>query len=417
MTSDEPRRRFPGFSGPWVPVAVREAFGFLTTVALSREALAEDGEIRNIHYGDIHMRLPKFVDPETSDLPAIRDRAAVVRADTLSVGDVIVADAAEDREGVGKAIELVGSVPTPTTAGLHTLALRPLDERFAPGFAAVALSASSARRQVERLATGVAVFGISKSSLESVVLRVPEYAEQVRVAGLFEALEETRILSRRMITQLTRYKRTVARRVFSGELRFSPATGEDFPEWDTVPLSHCASRLTSRNRDHAVLDVLTNSAAHGVTRQRDFFEKDIAVQGNLANYLIVPEGAFVYNPRISALAPVGPIRRNRVGLGVMSPLYTVFGAYGSNPDYLEQYFLSDLWNEYILSVANQGARSDRMSISIADFMGMPIPLPSPAEQELIAGVLGAVDETIAAERRRIELLTMIDGALIREVLV
>ncbi len=46
---------------------------------------------------------------------------------------------------------------------------------------------------------------------------------------------------------------------------------------------------------------------------------------NLGNYYIVRSDDFVYNPRISVTAPVGPINRNRLGRnGVMSPLYTVF---------------------------------------------------------------------------------------------
>src|SRR5690625_4564881 len=75
-------------------------------------------------------------------------------------------------------------------------------------------------------------------------------------------------------------------------------------EWDIVPLKKLANRRTDRNRDGKLTRVLTNSAEHGVVDQRDYFDKDIATQGNLENYFIVEKDDFVYNPRVSASAPV-----------------------------------------------------------------------------------------------------------------
>ena len=52
-----------------------------------------------------------------------------------------------------------------------------------------------------------------------------------------------------------------------------------------------------------VKNVITNSAEYGLIPQRDFFDKDIAVDGNTANYYVIEEGDFVYNPRKSNSAP------------------------------------------------------------------------------------------------------------------
>ena len=71
-----------------------------------------------------------------------------------------------------------------------------------------------------------------------------------------------------------------------------------------------------------MLRALTNSAEHGVVDQREYFNKDIAT--NTDNYYILETGDYVYNPRISSAAPVGPISKNQIGTGVMSPLYMVF---------------------------------------------------------------------------------------------
>ena len=103
-----------------------------------------------------------------------------------------------------------------------------------------------------------------------------------------------------------------------------------FPEfqesnnWKSVPLNQLATRGKQKNRDEKIVRVLTNSAEFGVLDQRDFFDKEIATQGKLESYFVVELGDYVYNPRISATAPVGPISKNNIGTGVMSPLYTVF---------------------------------------------------------------------------------------------
>ena len=48
------------------------------------------------------------------------------------------------------------------------------------------------------------------------------------------------------------------------------------------------------------------------------------------------------------------------------------------------------------SVANYGARHDRMAISVKDFMALPIPYPCEQEREKIALFLKALDFKIDA---------------------
>ena len=46
------------------------------------------------------------------------------------------------------------------------------------------------------------------------------------------------------------------------------------------------------------------------------------------------------------------------------------------------------------SVANYGARHDRMNITVKDFMKLPLPIPSLPEQQKIADFLSAIDDKI-----------------------
>ncbi len=110
---------------------------------------------------------------------------------------------------------------------------------------------------------------------------------------------------------------------FVPKLRFPESLG--YSRMEICSLNKLSETLApERSRITAITRVLTNSAEYGVVDQRDYFDKDIATQGNLESYYVVEKGDYVYNPRISTSAPVGPISKNNVATGVMSPLYTVF---------------------------------------------------------------------------------------------
>jgi len=184
------------------------------------------------------------------------------------------------------------------------------------------------------------------------------------------------------------------------ELRFPGFEGE----WEVKRLGEIADRCNFRNKDKAETRVLTNSATEGVVDQNAYFDKDIAVKENTDNYHIVDRDDFVYNPRISTSAPVGPISRNKLGRGIMSPLYSVFRFKSENIDYLEHFFSTTLWHKYLKQVANYGARFDRMAISTEDFYAMPIFVPSLPEQQKIAECLSSVDDLIQAEADQLQAL-------------
>lgn len=193
-----------------------------------------------------------------------------------------------------------------------------------------------------------------------------------------------------------------SKRTLIPKLRFPEFRGE--PGWKEVPLEQIAERTTTKNLDGSIARVLTNSAEHGILDQRDYFDKDIANAGNIDGYYIVDLGDYVYNPRISTLAPVGPISRNNIGKGVMSPLYTVFRFTDENTDFYQHYFKTVSWHLYLRRVSSMGARHDRMSITTGDFMAMPVPTPLPHEQKKIAECLSSLDGLIAAEGRKLAAL-------------
>lgn len=175
-------------------------------------------------------------------------------------------------------------------------------------------------------------------------------------------------------------------------------------EWKICKLSDIAKRKVAKNRQGLKLPVYTNSAIGGVVNQDEYFDREIVTKENIVNYGIVEHNDFVYNPRVSTAAPVGPISRNKLDRGIMSPLYLIFGFNKGDVNFYEYYFKSAHWHNYLKAKANYGARFDRINITTDDFMDMPMPYPNPREQKKIAECLFSLDSYIDATKCKLELL-------------
>ena len=171
--------------------------------------------------------------------------------------------------------------------------------------------------------------------------------------------------------------------------------------WEQRKLSEITDKVTEKNAGLQYVETFTNSAEFGIISQRDFFDHDIAKLGSLDGYYIVKNEDFVYNPRISTSAPVGPINRNKLGrTGVMSPLYTVFRPHDIDTTYLEYFFKCGYWHSFMNFNGDSGARSDRFSIRDNVFFQMPIPIPDIDEQRKIGELLTCLDNLITLHQRK-----------------
>ena len=171
--------------------------------------------------------------------------------------------------------------------------------------------------------------------------------------------------------------------------------------WEQRRLGELADKVTEKNTLLAKTEVLTNSAEFGIINQREFFDHDIVNENNIGGYYIVRERDFVYNPRISVSAPVGPINCNKLGKsGVMSPLYTVFRVHDIDSVYLEYFFKTSRWHSFMRFNGDSGVRSDRFSIKTELFYKMPIPITKYCEQVKIGKYFSQLDHLISLHQRK-----------------
>ncbi|HEL2474408.1 TPA: restriction endonuclease subunit S [Streptococcus suis] len=252
-------------------------------------------------------------------------------------------------------------------------------------------------------------------------LFIPTLPEQEAIGSFFSDLDQLITLHQRKLDDVKELKKALLQKMFP------KGNGNDFPElrfpeftdaWKQRKLGEVAEKISQKNLDRQYVETFTNSAEFGIISQRDFFEKNISSLDNISGYYIVSPDDFVYNPRISNLAPVGPIKRNKLGrVGVMSPLYTIFRFSDIHLDFVEKYFDTTIWHRYMELNGDSGARSDRFAIKDSVFKGLPIPLPSLPEQEAIGNFFSDLDQLITLHQRQLDHLKLLKKALLQQMFI
>ena len=283
-------------------------------------------------------------------------------------------------------------------------------------FLAFAISQSD----IESLLVGGGRAKLNAETLMSIEFRLPCLQEQYRIGEYLTQLDHLITLHQRKFEKLTNVKKSMLEKMF-------PQNGSSYPEirfkgftdpWEQRKLSEITDKVTEKNAGLQYVETFTNSAEFGIISQRDFFDHDIAKLGSLDGYYIVKTEDFVYNPRISTSAPVGPINRNKLGrTGVMSPLYTVFRPHDIDTTYLEYFFKCGYWHSFMNFNGDSGARSDRFSIRDNVFFQMPIPIPDIDEQRKIGELLTCLDNLITLHQRELEKLQNIKKSMLEKMFV
>ena len=187
--------------------------------------------------------------------------------------------------------------------------------------------------------------------------------------------------------------------------------------WQKSPLNHFAKKITRKNKDNSISNILSNSANLGVIPQSDYFDRDIANRENTDGYYVIEHVDFVYNPRKSVTAPFGPVNiYEGQEIGIISPLYLCFQVSGIEPTYLRMFFKGRSWHRFIYENGDSGVRHDRVSIKDDLFLQLPVSYPTKEEQCKITALLSLLDERIATQRRLIEDFISLRRAILQDAI-
>lgn len=410
MSMKEPKIRFKGFSGEWKRSTLGDLALFSKGSGYSKSDICKEGT-PVILYGRMYTKYQSVFD-EIDTFVNPKDNSVVSKG-----GEVIIPGSGESPEDISLAA-MVKNEGVILGGDLNILKFN--QKVNDPTFMSMAITYSPTRAELSSYSQGKTVVHLRNSEIAKGTIRYPNISEQNTIVNYVLSLDAQISASTSRLTSLKQMKAASLQAMFPQEgetvpkVRFKGFEGE----WKTRSLNYYAKKRTEKNVNRIYNVTLTNSAEFGIIDQRQFFDHDISNSENIDGYFVVRDKDFVYNPRISASAPVGPINQNKLGYpGVMSPLYLVFEVKGINHDFLEIYFHTALWHKYMFDNGNSGARFDRLTISDDDFMRMPIPDISLAEQQSIASFFTSLDRQIALHTQRLEKLKQIKAACLDKMFV
>ena len=395
-----PKLRFKEFNDDWKKINLKSVFNYYSTNSLSREQLSNSGIIKNIHYGDIHRKFSTIVDINRHVDSFIKDLNYKNKNELCKNYDLIFADASEDYEGIGKAIELI-NVDFNTVSGLHTILARDVQNSFAPKFKGYYFNSPIIHNQIRVLANGFKVYGISKETINKLNVNIPSKNEQTKIANTLELLDKKIELQTKKIEDLKLLKKGVIDAEFTNS------------NYDEISLKNILKERKLYSEKGLEYPHVTLSK-NGIYDKEERYNRDFLVKSEDKKYKITHLNDLCYNP---ANLKFGVICLNEYGSAIFSPIYVTFEINSiANPKYIKYYTTR---NNFINAIRKyeQGTVYERMAVAPEDFLKFNIKLPDIETQNKIVLKLAKLDKKILLEENKLYKLQELKKALMQKMFV
>ncbi len=209
----------------WKPIRIGDVFKLIKSYTISRDGLKSncEGSIYCIHYGDIHSKYDSsFLDFNTqTNIPQLIDGSLVIEdINYLEDGDIVMADASEDYEGVGAAVEVKNLNGKKAIGGLHTLVLRGNKKTISLDFAAYFFASEQVRNKLRKYATGTSVYSVTKTIIHNLSFIIPNSLnEQTAIAQVLQAADKEISLLKAKAEKLREQKKGLMQQLLTGKKR------------------------------------------------------------------------------------------------------------------------------------------------------------------------------------------------------
>ncbi len=392
-----PALRFPEFRGGVKKRSLGDFYEFKSTNSLSRDKLNyERGEVRNIHYGDIHKKFRPAFNLINEQVPFINsdvDLSRISEDKYCKNGDLVIADASEDYADIGKTIELVHLNGEKVLAGLHTLLARLVSDDLAIGFGSYVMACSSVRKQIMLIAQGTKVLGISAGRMTKIILPMPSNEEQQKIVSFLSSVDaKIEQLDKKKIL-LEQYKKGMMQNLFSKELRFKDVQGNDFPDWEEKILGDVLEiklREQSKPREN-YLAIGVRSHMKGTFQKPDFDPSKIAME----KLFVVRKDDLIVNITFAWEGAIAMVKAEDDG-GFVSHRFPTYNCISGKllPEYIKQVILNKRF-KYLLDLISPGGAGRNRVLSKKSFLKLKWSFPDIQEQQKIADSLSSIDQKIA----------------------
>lgn len=211
----------------WDVIPIDEGFDFHPNNTYARNCMNDqDGEILNIHYGDVLIKYGSILDCEKINIPFLNSVIKVnTDSRTVQSGDIIIADTAEDNS-VGKATEIINVGNKIVLSGLHTIFMRPHCGLFTKKFLGFFMNASIYHNQLLPYIVGTKVSSISKKVIKKTLVLRPGLEEQRNIATVLSEVDNLIETTEKLIAKKRAIKKGAMQELLSGKKRLKGFTNE-----------------------------------------------------------------------------------------------------------------------------------------------------------------------------------------------
>ena len=410
-----PRLRFPEFreAGEWANKNMGALYCFQSTNTLSRDKLNYiEGQIKNIHYGDIHTKFATLFDVTRELVPFINESEPVERFKPESYcreGDLVFADASEDMEDVGKSIEIINNNNEKILSGLHTILARQLGTKIAIGFGGYLFKSGLIREQIKKEAQGAKVLGISSCRLSKIKVYYPaDKEEQQKIASCLSSLDALITAQADKLDALKTHKKGLMQQLFPREgetvprLRFPEFRGAG--EWEETTIGKIGSFYYGKSAPKWSLE---KDAPTQCVRYGELYTKFGAVitetysRTNInPNKLRFSKGGEILVPRVGEKPEdFGKcccyLPLSGIAIGEMISVFET-----TQDSLFYTYYFRRLYKQFAKVVEGQNVKN----LYYVELEPLSICRPSLLEQRKIAACLSSLDALIAAQADKLDAL-------------
>lgn len=219
MSNIKPQVHFLKYTDGWNKVKLKDIADQGKSHSLTRSIeTTSNTKCRYVHYGDIHTSDRNII---TSDnqLPRIEPGSYSL----LRKGDIVIADASEDYDDIGKPSVINYTPMEKIVAGLHTIVLKPDRRIINPLYLYYVLTSQTYKDFLKIKATGTKVIGISYSQLKEFEFYIPSLDEQTEISKSLLKIDNILHKIKSQKIKLIQLKQAMLQKMF-------PKEGETVPE-------------------------------------------------------------------------------------------------------------------------------------------------------------------------------------------
>lgn len=374
--------------------------------SLSRDVESEkETENRYIHYGDIHTGIADKI-TNKNQLPFIKEDSY----EPLLKGDLILADASEDYQGIATPAIILETTKYRIVAGLHTIVLRPSDKCDSL-YLYYLLKTKSFKKHGYRMGTGMKVFGITANNVLAFKTLLPSKKEQNKISQLLKIMDRLLTLQQRKLELLKKIKQGYLQQLFPSKgqsipnIRFS-----EFKEnWIQKKLGNYLSipekKQVDNLKDLKLMTLKLNLGGINLSANRETLEL------GATKYFVRKSGQLIYGKQNFFHGSIAIIPDNADGYATSGDV-PALDIEGIQPKFLLDYISRP---SYYLEKEARAIGTGSKRIHEKDLFSFEISSPSQIEQIKITNIVDNMDKILILQKSKIQKLKQLKQAYLQKL--